>query len=181
MLGRVSDEIPASDTIAGIVGQGEEGGRIFSLLVWGAVAVICIGFTATLILPRIFPPTLQVRAAKLLMLPADATVVSVIDSNPPYGRVSFRLPEKSPTGSRADEVWKQNGWPRAFGGTVGISAHPPLGKRHGSKTPFLRTGKGSPAVSVSGHPTYSFREDSDMKISLIFDARTNTYRFEKSR
>jgi hypothetical protein len=194
MLGRVSDEVPANDTIAGIVGHGQEGGRIFGLLVWGGVAMICIGFTATLILPHIFPPSLQVRAAKLLTLPSDATVVKVSDGNPPYGSVIFRLPAKSLKGSRIDEVWKLNGWPGPFTITSSIASRAFVGKLSRGKfkrvklvkgkltsTP-LGTGKKSPVRPISTpiiNP-YSFLLDPGTRISLNYDLGTKTYHFSKT-
>lgn len=110
-MARATNEPFASDTIAGIMSQGQDGRRTFFRLSI-AVAILAVVITVVMLLIPLFPRPLSYRAKLIVDLPSDARVSQVKEQRGiSYGSVIFELPEPKGPGSRMPEVWLDAGMP----------------------------------------------------------------------
>jgi hypothetical protein len=174
-MARVVSEAPAGETIVGIVTESGDGRRTFRKLVWSLSGLAVLAVVIVMLRPVLWPPTLSMRAVKLMALPPNSNVLAVNEGRwDREGVVEFSLPEPKGPGSRLTEVWLLNGFPApvaaasvtGFGG-VSVAAPTPTYPGMARITKYRITG--SEAYSTQGP-----------KLALSYDPAKKVYRFERS-
>lgn len=132
-MSRIADDRIGADTVVGLVSQGSESRRGTYGLLAGLAGVAGVCLMVALLKPVIVPASLAKRASGIVVLPADAHILSVKDGDArEHGDVWFTVPEPKGPGTRQDEIWGLNG-------NAAVSG-----------TPFVRPVRGTPVVR---HPS----------------------------
>lgn len=155
---------PPEATIASIVGGSGEGRRSFSRISWllGLIAIVCV--VLALFKPKIWPPTKEEIAAKIISLPPGAELTKVTEGeDAESGEIWFSLYEPKGPGSRLKEIWARAALPARPFATVATAPPAPAGK--------------SPAKTARTPARSYFYDSGDYRIRLTYDAKTRLYHY----